>query len=411
MVVIPTTIFQYNKQSLLTYRVDPGEFFHYSTLDVQIPCQSRKSDVKKMLFNWIISLPMMVCLFWAVFFIVRIVLRNEEPRVQWSILLFYIISTTLYTNHWLYFSGQETTVGFYLYSLANLSVYPLYYIYLRALTRTRESNKEIYLLFIPTIATAVFFPLNMHYGWINGEGQRLCTRTFFAIQVIWVWVRGFQLIRSTQKRLDDTYTDYRSHLLHPTRQLLVFIGITAFVSMLLNLLGRDMFDGSLLVCIPAVVMSVLLFSLGYIAAHTILPQETVAMDEDEEDIKRKVLQATTAETDELFTKVTTALREQKLFTNPRLTIQDLATAVNSNRTYVSACINRRTKFTFAQLVAQYRVEHAKTILVDPKYTTDHEALTDASVFSGFSSGQNFYRVFKESTGITPLQYRLQNMHK
>lgn len=47
MVVIPTTIFQYNKQSLLTYRVDPGEFFHYSTLDVQIPCQSRKSGVKK----------------------------------------------------------------------------------------------------------------------------------------------------------------------------------------------------------------------------------------------------------------------------------------------------------------------------------------------------------------------------
>lgn len=346
-----------------------------------------------LLYSWIISLPMMVCLFWFIFFIVRFFRHKEEPRIRWTILLFYLASTVLYTDHWLYFSDVESTIGAYTYFIANLSVYPIYYMYLRALTRTRMTWDN-YVLFLPAVIIPfVFYP----------QIARIC----FAIQVIWVWTRGFLLLRSTQQRLDNIYADYRSHLLNPTRLLLVLIGITAVVSTLLNILGRERFDGSVLVCIPAVMMSILLFGLGYVAAHTTMPAETVAPQEEDAKADR----ATTAETDELFHKVTTALREQQLFTNPHLTIQDLANAVGSNRTYVSACINRRSNFTFSQLVAQYRVEYAKTILLDPQYTSDHEALTQAMALSGFASDPTFYRVFKDLTGLTPLQFRQQNRQK
>ena len=348
---------------------------------------------------------MMVCFFWAIFFIVRFHRRSEEPRVMGTISLFYIASTILYTDHWLYFSDHPSFLGEWSYMIVNLCVYPLYFAYLRALTRTRISY-EVSLLLLPAALIALFFPLNTRYAWVASDIVLLCTRACFAFQVIWVWVRGFRLLQSTQQRLDNTYTDYRSHLLNPTRLLLILIGITAVVSTLLNILGRERFGGSLLVGIPAVLMSVLLFSLGYIAAHTILPQETVTQEEDS-----LVDHATTAETDELFIKITTALREQQLFTNPHLTIQDLASAVGSNRTYVSACINRRSNFSFSQLVAQYRVEHAKTILIDPQYTSDHEALTNAIALSGFASDQTFYRVFKDITGLTPLQFRQQNLQK
>lgn len=346
-----------------------------------------------LLYSWIISLPMMVCLFWFIFFIMRFFRHKEEPRIRWTILLFYLASTVLYTDHWLFFSDVESTIGAYTYFIANLSVYPIYYMYLRALTRTRMTWDN-YVLFLPAVIIPfVFYP----------QIARIC----FAIQVIWVWTRGFLLLRSTQQRLDNTYTDYRSHLLNPTRLLLVLIGITAVVSTLLNILGRERFDGSVLVCIPAVMMSILLFGLGYVAAHTTMPAETVAPQEEDAKADR----ATTAETDELFHKITTALREQQLFTNPHLTIQDLANAVGSNRTYVSACINRRSNFTFSQLVAQYRVEYAKTILLDPQYSSDHEALTQAMALSGFASDPTFYRVFKDLTGLTPLQFRQQNRQK
>ena len=344
---------------------------------------------------------MMVCLFWFIFFVVRFFRSNDEPRIKWTILLFYLASTVLYTNHWLYFSDKETELGAWLYLIANLSVYPIYYMYLRALTRTCFTWDN-YVLFIPTTVIAVILPLNMHFGWIHAESLLLFARTCFAVQVIWVWVCGFRLLRATQQRLDNTYADNRSFLLRPTHTLLVFIGVTAVVSTLLNILGRDAFDGSLLVVIPAVLMSVLLFSLGYVAAHTFLPQETVAQEEDEEERAKR---ATTAETDELMYKIGTTLREQQLFTNPNLTIQDLATAVGSNRTYVSNCINRCTGYSFSQYVARYRVEHAQQILRDPKYPSDHEAITDAIALSGFSSDQTFYRVFKEVTGQTPAQFR------
>ena len=345
---------------------------------------------------------MMVCLFWAAFFVVRLFRHHDEPRVGWAIMLFYIASTVLYLNHWIYFSGNDSVPGAYTYFLANLSVYPLYYAYLRALTRTKNTWDN-YVLFVPTVLIAVFFPLNIHYGWIAGEEVLMFVRTSFAIQVVWVWIRGYRLLRTTQRHMDDTYADNRSYLLEPTHTLLILIGVTAVISTLLNILGRDTFDGSLLVCIPAVLMSVLLFSLGYIAAHTTLPQETVAHEDLQED------RATTEETDELMHRIATTMRTQQLYANPHLTIQDLSTAVGSNRTYVSNCINRRTGLSFSQYIARYRVEYAQTVLLDPQYADDHEAISNAMALSGFASNQTFYRVFKDLTHLTPLQYRQKNL--
>lgn len=358
-----------------------------------------------MLYQWIISLPMMVCLFWCVFFAVRAVRGEDEPRVKYTILLFYIASTVLYVNHWLFFSDHETTIGTYTYFLANLSVYPLYYMYLRALTRT-DYRWDNYVLFVPALLMAIFYPLNAHCEWFTQAPLLLAARTCFAIQVIWVWVCGFRLLNATRSRMDNTYADDRSYILQPTHMLLVLIGITAVVSTLLNALGRELFDGSLLVCIPAVLMSILLFSLGYVAAHTTLPQETVSPEEAHEEDR-----ATTEETDALIHKIATVLREDKLFADSNLTIQDIANAVGSNRTYVSNCINRRTGLSFSQYIARYRVEYAQTVLCDPHYATDHDAIVDAIAMSGFSSDQTFYRLFKEITGLTPLQFRLQNCQK
>ena len=358
-----------------------------------------------MLYRFIIALPMMVCLFWCIYFMVRMMRPGEERRVTGSILLFYIASTVLYTNHWLYFSGCTSFLGWWTYTLANLSVYPLYYAYLLALTRTRSLG-ELGILFIPTVLIAVISPLNHAMGWISQDTIRMAVRVCFALLVVWVWVRGFRLLRRTARRLDDTYTDDRSYALQPTRVLLILIGITASVSTLLNIVGSSYFVGSRIIILPAVIMSALLYGLGYVAAHTVLPLETVVPEEEPAETAQDT---TTEETDAMMSRIARALREQRLFANPHLTIQDMANAIGSNRTYVSRCINRRTGLSFSQYVARYRVEHAQQILRDPKYRTDHEAITEAASLSGFSSDQTFYRVFKEQTDLTPLQYRQQNI--
>ena len=354
-----------------------------------------------MWYKWLISLPMMVCFFWCIFFFIRCFKWNAEPRLKYTVLLFYLASTVLYTNHWLYFSSVFNVVGAYTYLIANLSVYPLYYAYLRALTSALK-NAEVPLLLVPAALILIIFPLNLRFSWMDQRilvaGARVC----FAVQVIWVWIRGLLLLRTTRRRMDDTYADNRSYLLYPTHVLFVLISITAVSSMVLNVIGREFFAEGILVTIPAVIMSVLLYGLGYIAAHTNLPPETVVQEEE----KAKEW-ASTEETDALMHKIASALREEKLFTDSHFTIQDLAASVNSNRTYVSNCINCRTGLSFSQYVARYRVEYAQHILRDEKYVSDHEAIADAIALSGFSSDQSFYRIFKDITGITPLQFRRQ----
>ena len=350
------------------------------------------------MYDLIISLPMVVCVSWLTFFLIRCFGEKTERRVPCLLAGFFFAASVLYTNHWLFFSGHPSTVGEGMYFVANLCVYPLYYAYLRALTRTKQ-NWEIPVLLLPAGLVAVLYPLGWHF---------IFARLAFAVQVVWVLVRGYKLVWQTIRRMDNTYSDDRSRLLRPTHMLLIIFGVTSFVSMVLNALGRDYFAQETLVMIPAVLMTVLLYGLGYVAAHTMIPQETV-----EEEVTGDGLSVTgetkdfasTEETDELMTKISTALREQKLYADPRLTIQDLAIAVHSNRTYISNCINRRTGLSFSQYIARYRVEKAQSILRDPQYTTDHEALSAAITQSGFTSEQTFYRVFKEITDLTPVQFR------
>ena len=238
---------------------------------------------------------------------------------------------------------------------------------------------------------------------MGGGNLLLFARICFAIEVIWVWWRGYRVLRETRARLDDIYSDDRSYLLYPTYLIQHLLGITAAFSMLLNLLGRDFFASNMMVTIPAVLMSVLLFGLGYVAAHTTIPRETIASEEPQ------IQEPTFEETDELMMRISAVLREQKLFVSPELTIQELAAAVHSNRTYVSQCINRRTGLSFSQLVTRYRVENAELILRSENYSSDHEAIADAMELSGFNSDKTFYRAFKEITGETPLQYRHNNL--
>ena len=349
-----------------------------------------------MLRQLFISLPMLICFFWSIFFLLRFYRDGAEQRITGTIRLFYLATTVLYTDHWLYFSGHPSFIGEWTYLIANLSVYPLYYAYLRALTRTKI-DYEVLLLLLPAAVVAILFPLNVPI--------HLAARICFAAQVIWVVIQGYRLIRHTQQRMDNTYTDDRSRLLRPAHILLYLFAITAAVSMILNVFGREFFTDSMLVCIPAVLMSILLFSLGYVAADTILPQETVEAVEPEEHNEPQ----TTEQTDELMHLISVVLREQRLFSNPNMTIQDLAQAVNSNRTYVSQCINRRTGLTFSQYIIRYRVEYAQSVLCDPSYQTDHEAVEAAMNLSGFTSIQTFYRVFKEVSGKTPVKYRKDHL--
>ncbi len=100
-------------------------------------------------------------------------------------------------------------------------------------------------------------------------------------------------------------------------------------------------------------------------------------------------------------KLERVVEEQRLYLHPDLTLQELAVALNTNRTYVSNYLSQVVGLTFYDYINQLRIKLSAIPLVTehPEYTFDYVASQ-----SGFASISTFRRAFAKYTGKTPSQY-------
>lgn len=87
--------------------------------------------------------------------------------------------------------------------------------------------------------------------------------------------------------------------------------------------------------------------------------------------------------------------------NPNFSIEDLAHYVNMSKNEVSEVINQELAINFYQLIAKYRIDHAKVLLKTNENLTI-EAIVEES---GFNSKSTFNKYFKLFVGQTPSDYR------
>lgn len=92
---------------------------------------------------------------------------------------------------------------------------------------------------------------------------------------------------------------------------------------------------------------------------------------------------------------------ERIYLNPDLTLQELASALGTNRTYVSNYISQVIGMSFYDYINQLRIERSALQLIDehPEYTFEYVARQ-----SGFASMSTFRRAFTKLTGMTPRQY-------
>ncbi|MGO2008251.1 helix-turn-helix domain-containing protein [Vreelandella alkaliphila] len=99
-------------------------------------------------------------------------------------------------------------------------------------------------------------------------------------------------------------------------------------------------------------------------------------------------------------KVDVLLTTQEVFLDPDLTLDRLARKVCIPARQISAAINQVYGRNVSQVVNEYRIERAKTLLV----TTD-SSITQIYLDSGFQTKSNFNREFSRVTGQTPSAFR------
>ena len=110
------------------------------------------------------------------------------------------------------------------------------------------------------------------------------------------------------------------------------------------------------------------------------------------------------EKQDLSTQITALMEEQKLFKNKDLRIADMATALGTNTTYISASLNGTLSTTFPAFVMSYRIRYAQDLMrKDPRMR-----LSQVAEESGFTNEKTFLRAFKASCGLTPSEWKQQH---
>lgn len=93
--------------------------------------------------------------------------------------------------------------------------------------------------------------------------------------------------------------------------------------------------------------------------------------------------------------------QKRMYLNPKLTLNDVASAIGTNRTYLSSYLNNVLEMSFYDYVNSYRIREACNIL---KQTKDRVVLHDVADASGFNSLSTFNRSFSKYVGMTPSEY-------
>lgn len=101
------------------------------------------------------------------------------------------------------------------------------------------------------------------------------------------------------------------------------------------------------------------------------------------------------------------LEEDALYLDESLSLTKLAKAIGHKSHTVSQVINQHMKSNFYRLINSYRVQHALTLIEDPKR---HWPLERIAIESGFTNRVTFNKAFKEQLDCTPSQYRAERRH-
>jgi len=100
-------------------------------------------------------------------------------------------------------------------------------------------------------------------------------------------------------------------------------------------------------------------------------------------------------------KVTKYFEEGRPWLEPDLKIGDVASALGTNRTYLSAMLNDGLQTNFNRFVNSYRIAEAKRLLQDKETSIK---MQEVAVKAGFNSYTTFFNAFRNETGVSPKEF-------
>lgn len=153
---------------------------------------------------------------------------------------------------------------------------------------------------------------------------------------------------------------------------------------------------SLIAAICAAITFVVAFILGRWTSTASAARRRYSTDAGKPPVWLKNYRSN-AYTQTIFEKVQAHFEKSKPYLDSSLSIEDVARAVGTNKSYVAKSVRVYAGRNFCQFVNSYRIEHAKELFMqNPKIRVNQMASE-----SGFNSATSFSLAFKIATGMPP----------
>ena len=108
--------------------------------------------------------------------------------------------------------------------------------------------------------------------------------------------------------------------------------------------------------------------------------------------------------EELMERICQLVEQEQLYLKCGLKVSDVAAALGTNSSYVTACIKSLRGCSFSQFVNGYRIDYAKQMM----RSHPDMKMTEVWMSSGFANETTFFRTFKAVVGTTPKEW-MQNL--
>ena len=368
-----------------------------------------------MIYEFFSSLPLMVC----VVMVVQLTLtyrRRTDKAIRW-LLLWAIATLLLYGCHFIYFNHFSDLLPFSdtLYVALNLTVYPLFLLYISAITDRKPLSQQKRFLWsafmLPVTAGIVVGGL---YGAMDaGEAKAFITSYLyhgyettlsglalaqawvhivchitFAIQVIIVIVRGFRRIRRFNKTVEQLYADTENKEIEAIPTILILFIVISLVSTIVNVIGRQMFVDTVIIALPSVAFSALIFALSWVGMqHNFSMRDIPEEQEKETDDSEKVTAVPSANSIIIYEKLENLMNNEQIFLQNDLLLNDVAKLLGTNRTYLLQALSSCAHMTFKEYINRKRIAHAEQLIANNPLMPKTEIATR----SGYNSMSSFYR--------------------
>ena len=366
-----------------------------------------------MILNLAISLPLITCALFSMLILLE--WCNRQLREQHTLFAFMLTATLLYVGHYIYFNRAADLLPLsdILYVSANLTVYPLYLIYIIRLTS--KWRAVYWLMLLPGLLAIM--ATGTGYIFMTDEEDRMFVHNYlyhnsqtgltdmalfqayirqfcklvFAIEVIATVVIGSMMIRRYDRMVDEFYADTDDKSMRNIQSILYLVLTIAVLSFIVNIIGRARFtDHEIILTTTSLMFSALLFAIGYQGLHrhfSIIDMRTnkeQVSNDDSAALKDAVNRSMTE-------RIIALVENDKIYLQPDLKLDDVAQMMHTNRTYIYQAVNQQMGISFNEFINRYRIAHAKRLMAsDPTLS-----MNDVALLSGFASLSSFYRNMKK----------------